>query len=91
MTITYLYFHFLKNIDCYDHENEYKMNVIEEDGEQKLLNAKDCQLKCQKMEDCMFWTWNRNNRKCECKNITDEETTKSVKNYAVISGPKYCG
>ena len=67
------------------------MNVIEEDAEQKLLNAKDCQLRCQNMEDCMFWTWNKNNHKCECKNITDEETTKSVKNYAVISGPKYCG
>ena len=64
------------------------MNVIEE---VKLLKAEDCQLKCQTMEDCKFWTWNKDYNKCECKNVMKGRTPRSVKNYAVISGPKYCG
>ena len=86
----HLYFHFLQHTDCYDHGNEYKMNVIEV-LEEKLVKAEDCQLKCQNIEDCKFWTWNKDNYKCECKNVTDERIPKSVKNFTVVSGPKFCG
>ena len=86
----YLYFHFLKYTDCYDYGNQYLMNVIEV-LEEKLEKAEDCQLKCQNITDCKFWTWNKANYKCECKNITDGSTSVSVKNIDVISGPKFCG
>ena len=85
----YLHFHLLKFTDCYYHGNYYGMNTI--GVVENLVKAEDCQLKCQRNENCMFWTWNKANEKCEYKDIADGKSPKSVENPSVISGPKYCG
>ena len=55
------------------------------------VDAKSCQDFCQKNPTCKFWTWNEKDYKCFLKNITNNESPRTVTNPGVISGPKYCG
>ena len=68
--------------------------VVNEDGEKSEIKAKteqECQNKCKDELYCKFWTWNKDTKICEYKNITEAGSTTSVKNFSVVSGPKVCG
>ena len=57
----------------------------------KVATDQECQNKCKDEFYCKFWTWNKNSKICEYKNITEEGSTTSEINYSVVSGPKVCG
>ena len=82
-------------VECFDHGKEYKMNVVKyKNGtkyEIELKTEQECQNKCKDEFYCKFWTWNKNTKICEYKNITEEGSTTSEINYSVVSGPKVCG
>ena len=70
------------------------VDVVDENGtkyEIKVKTEEECQNKCKEEFYCKFWTWNKNSKIREYKNITVEGSTTSEINYSVVSGPKVCG
>ena len=79
--------------DCFDDEKEYIMNiVVDEDGKNSSSteSEQECQKKCEVVSPCQFWTWTKEKKICEYKNVTEETRPTSIPNLQVISGPKFC-
>ena len=68
---------FAENLDFYGHDVK---NSI-------ALNATYCQMECQQIEGCKFWTYNTGKGK-DCWLKTDNQHKFHKSN--MISGPKYC-
>ena len=79
--------------DCFDDEKEYIMNiVVDEDGKNSSSteSEQECQKKCEVVSPCQFWTWTKEKKICEYKNVTEQMRPTSIPNLQVISGPKFC-
>ena len=69
---------------CYEDNIDYNGNDIDYGPTGNIDNAEACQKSCQKLDQCLFWTFSSNG--CILK-TSDGNPQHS---NGAISGPKYC-
>ena len=69
---------------CIEQDTDYFGNDIGSAG--KVDNAESCQLKCQEVENCKYWTWVSSNGDCWLKHKKENVKSKPANK----SGPKFC-
>ena len=68
----------------YDYEGNDSILELE------TSSSMDCQIICQRNNDCKYWAWDKaNNSKCSLKTAKDE-SRKISKTGMFYFGPKYC-
>ena len=53
----------------------------------EVNNYVECQKHCQDMDDCAYWTYDKNGRSCYLKTAAARNDLR--KNAALTTGPKY--
>ena len=67
----------------YDYEgNDLGLEVFNTDG------ATDCQIHCQRNNECKYWTWYNPSNACTLKSAKDE--SRKISKTGIYFGPKYC-
>ena len=51
-------------------------------------NQVECQKRCQSIDNCAYWTYDKNGRSCYLKTAAAGNDLR--KNAALTTGPKYC-
>ena len=69
---------------CIEQDTDYFGNDI--GGAGKVDSAESCQLKCQEIENCKYWTWDSSSEGCWLKHKKSNVGPKP----GVHSGSKFC-
>ena len=74
--------------DCFTKNTALPSNKVAGGFIKKIDSAKECQLKCQLIQTCKSFVYNKNARTCTFKTLYDIAKTKTKPGK--IFGPKFC-